>query len=319
VTALTATPTDLGSGVALIDAEFTRSENTGSYLVRGRDTAAFVEVGTALSTPRLLEALDTLGVARADVGYVIVTHVHLDHAGGAGTLMQALPNARLVVHPRGRRHMVDPTQLIAGATQVYGEALMKKNYGVVLPVPTERIIETTDGFALDLGDRPLRFLDAPGHAKHNVAVFDVVSRGVFTGDTFGLSYPGLGRGRRRFIFPTTSPVQFDPAALHSSIERILALEPARIYLTHYGLLDGDLKEYAAHMHRIIDVHVEAARAVGPGPDAPARLAAKLVDVLAAELKLQGVEQSRAQAMVLWNTDLEVNAQGLAVWLAKVAG
>ena len=307
---------DLGGGVYLIDSGFVRPELAGSYLLRGRDATAFVEVGTALSTPRLLAALDALNIDRAEIGYVVVTHVHLDHAGGAGTLLGQLPKAKLVVHPRGARHMADPTKLIAGATQVYGESVLRQHYGTILPVPTERIVEAVDGFVLDLGARPLRFLSTPGHAKHHLVVFDEKTRGAFTGDAFGLAYPNPSMGDRRFIFPTTSPVQFDPEAMKASIDRIMALDPGRIYLTHYGMLDDDLPRYAGILKRLVDAHVDVARTVGLGADAEAQIKAGLVTLFQKELGLQDVTEDHQAALASWDMDLQLNAQGLLVWLKR---
>ena len=165
------------------------------------------------------------GVAPAQVDYVILTHVHLDHAGGAGQLMARFPNARLTVHPRGARHMIDPSRLLAATVAIYGEEETRRIYGEILPVPRERVIETPEGATLRLAGRELLFLDAPGHARHHVVVRDGETGHIFAGDTFGLSYRELDQDGRQFSFPTTSPSQFDPPALHRSIDRMLALGP----------------------------------------------------------------------------------------------
>src|SRR5690606_20245617 len=136
----------------------------------------------------VMEALQARGLAAEDVAYVCVTHVHLDHAGGAGALMHRLPCARLVVHPRGARHMADPSRLVASARAVYGEVEFARIYGDIRAVDAARIVEAPDGLVLELNSRPLRFLDTPGHARHHYCIFDEVSRSFFTGDTFGLSY-----------------------------------------------------------------------------------------------------------------------------------
>src|SRR5262249_17777750 len=168
------------------------------------------------------------------VDYVILTHVHLDHAGGAGALMRELPNARAVVHPRGVRHMIDPSQLIAGATAVYGAEEIDRSYGTLVPIPAERIITADDGHAVDLAGRELLCIDTPGHARHHLSVWDARSRAFFPGDTFGLSYREFDTDQGAFILPTTTPVQFDPAALHASIERMLSYGPEQMFLTHYS-------------------------------------------------------------------------------------
>ena len=217
---------ELGHGITAIDTGYVRPFFDASHLVVENGRAAFVDVGTGHSVSGLLAALEAKGLPPGAVDYVIVTHVHLDHAGGAGEMMRRLPQARLVVHPRGARHMVDPSRLWAGASAVFGEEFVLRSYGAPVPVEASRIVEAKDGFTLELGGRPLRFLDTPGHARHHFCVWDEASRSMFTGDTFGLSYPELASARGAFILPTTTPVQFEPEALLASIDRLVAHAPA---------------------------------------------------------------------------------------------
>ena len=203
---------EVAPGVFLVDTGYLWPNLAACYVLRGRDSAAIVETGTFQTVPRLLAALQQLGLDREAVSHVIVTHVHLDHAGGAGALMGVLPRATLVAHPRGARHLVDPAKLWAGTVGVYGEEATLALYGEPVPVPAERVVEAPDGFSLDLGARRLRFLDAPGHAKHHFVVLDEATRGFFTGDSFGLSYRETDGGPNGpFFFISTTPVQFDPA------------------------------------------------------------------------------------------------------------
>ncbi|MBI5507254.1 MAG: MBL fold metallo-hydrolase [Deltaproteobacteria bacterium] len=315
MTAPTAAPTidPQGDAVFLIDTGLFRSRTTASYLVRGSRTSAFIEVGAATSAPRLLAALDVLGVSRDEVGYVIVTHVHLDHAGGAGTMMQELPAATLVVHPRGSRHLIDPTKLIAGATVVYGEEALRTLYGPIVPVAKERVVDAADGYAVDLGGRTLLCRDAPGHAKHHLVVYDDKARGVFAGDAFGLAYPEIQGARGALFFPTTSPSQLDPEALHRSIDMMLALRPAHIFLTHYGALSADLDRWGATLHAYVDKHVELATRVPAGPSAHAEIVLGLQALLLEAALAQGVRAGREDILAAWAVDLELNAQGLEAW------
>ena len=213
---------DLGHGISAIDTGYVRPRFDASHLVVENGRAAFVDVGTTHSAPGLLTALEAQGLPPGAVDYVIVTHVHLDHAGGAGEMMRRLPQARLVVHPRGAWHMVDPSKLWAGASAVFGKEFVLRSYGAPVPVDASRVVEATDGFTLELGGRPLRFLDTPGHARHHFCVWDETSRSMFTGDTFGLSYRELASARGAFVLPTTTPVQFEPEALLASIDRLVA-------------------------------------------------------------------------------------------------
>ena len=194
--------------------------------------------------PRLLAALAAAGIERDAVDFVIPTHVHLDHAGGVGLLMAQLPRARLVVHPRGARHMIDPAYLMKSATAVYGFAEIERSYGTLVPVAAERVVESRDGMTLELAGRPLVFIDSPGHAMHHHCIWDASSRGWFTGDTFGLSYRDFDTAAGPWIMPTTTPVQFQPEALRRSIERMLAFEPEHVYVTHYGQV-GEVQRLAA--------------------------------------------------------------------------
>jgi PAS domain S-box-containing protein len=310
---------EIAPGVVQLDGGYVRPRLVACYVVRG-ERAAVVETGSATSVPRILAALEESRVRREDVAYVVVTHVHLDHAGGAGALLAALPNAKLVVHPRGARHLVDPSKLVAGTMAVYGEERFRKLYGDLVPVPAGRVVEAQDGLELDLGGgRVLRCLDAPGHAKHHLVVFDEATRGFFTGDAFGLSYRETDLGGGPFLFPTTTPVQFDPPALHATIDRMLAARPERMYLTHYGLLEGDIPRHAAALHHAIDEHVRVARAAPPGPGRHAAIVEGLGELLMARLAAHGAEVARDEALAIFEGDLELNAQGLEVWLDGQAG
>jgi glyoxylase-like metal-dependent hydrolase (beta-lactamase superfamily II) len=306
---------EVAPGVYLIDTGYLRPGLAACYVLRGRDSAAVVETGHVHAVPRVLGALRQLGIARDAVSHVIVTHVHLDHAGGAGALLRELPRATLVAHPRGARHLVDPSKLWAGTVGVYGEEATRALYGEAIPVAAARVVEAPDGFSLDLGARPLRFLDAPGHARHHVVVLDEATRGFFTGDSFGLSYRETDGGPHGpFFFASTTPVQFDPPALHATVDRMLAERPERVYLTHFGMVQGNLAAHGAALHRSIDEHVRAARSAPAGPGRHQAIKAGLTAHLLEGLERQAVPLPRAEAVVVFGNDLELNSQGLGVWL-----
>jgi len=225
---------DLGDGVFAIDTGFHRPVFDAAYLMVENGRAAFIDTGTNFAVPRLLGALESLRLAPEAVDYVIPTHVHLDHAGGVGLLMQNLPKAIAVVHPRGARHMIDPSALVAGATAVYGEEEIARSYGTIVGVPAERVRESADGMTVELAGRPLQFLDTPGHARHHHCVWDARTQGFFTGDTFGLSYREFDTARGPWLLPTTTPVQFEPDKLRASVQRLLSFQPECMYLTHYS-------------------------------------------------------------------------------------
>ncbi|MFG0320128.1 MAG: MBL fold metallo-hydrolase [Planctomycetota bacterium JB042] len=308
--------TRLPHGVTTVDVDFLRIGMASSHLIVDDGRAAFVDVGTSRATPLLLAALEAHGLTRDDVDLVVVTHVHLDHAGGAGTLVRELPRARLVVHPRGARHMIDPSKLIAGATAIYGEEEMARTYGEIAPVDASRVVEATEGDAIPLGGRTLRFHDSPGHAKHHFVVVDEAARGVFTGDSFGLAYPELRTPDGPWIFPTTSPVQFDPEALHATIDRIVGFGLPYAYLTHFGRVEG-LPSRASDLHRLIDAGVAIARR--HADDGEGRHAA-IVDALFAlylgDLRARGATIDEAAARESIALDVGLNASGMEVWLDR---
>lgn len=300
-------------GIHTIDTGFVRPQFDAAYLLVERGRGAFIDCGTNHAVPRMLAALDEAGLSPAAVDWLMLTHVHLDHAGGAGELIARLPNARLLVHPRGARHMIDPAQLWAGASAVYGEAVMEQTYGRLRPIAAERVVEAADGHEVELADRTLRCLDTPGHARHHLCVFDARANVCFTGDTFGLSYREFDSANGPFILPTTSPVQFDPVALHASIDRLLALRPTAMYLTHYGRVE-DVERLAADLHAQIDAMVALTRAAAEQPDRHAALVASLTDLYAERARAHGWTHGREALCQLLAMDIELNAQGLAIWL-----
>lgn len=302
-------------GIHTIDTGFGRPSFDAAYLVVERGRGAFIDSGTSHSVPQLLAAIDSAGLKPADIDWVILTHVHLDHAGGAGSLMRHLPHAKLAVHPRGARHMIDPSILIAGATAVYGEAAIQRDYGDIVPVPQDRVIEATDGFVIDLAGRALLCLDAPGHAKHHIAIHDERANAFFTGDVFGISYRELDTANGPFIIPTTSPVQFDPDEAHASIDRMLRYTPEAMYLTHYGRVEH-VTRLAADLHEQIDAMVAIAKRHAGDADREARIAADFRELYVGRALKHGVPLSPGEVENLLKIDIRLNAQGVSVWLGR---
>lgn len=297
-----------------VDSCYMRPQLAAIHLIRSGDQVAIVDTGNNASVPQVMAALAELGLGAEAVSHVLLTHIHLDHAGGAGAFMAACPNATLVVHPRGARHMADPARLWAGTVAVYGEADAIARYGEIVPVPAGRIVEATDALVIDLNGRPLRVADTPGHARHHVCYFDERSRGWFTGDVFGLSYRELDRDGMAFVFPSTTPVQFDPPPLHASIDRLMAADPAAMYLTHFSRVT-DLPRLAADLHRLIDAHVAIARAGADAVDHRHQIIRSgLSALLRDEARRQQWTLDETALFDLFAVDLELNAQGLEVWL-----
>ena len=227
---------DIADGIKVVDSGYIRQEMAAIYLLRQGDKIAIIETGTKHSIPKVRQALEKDGLNFSNVDYIIPTHVHLDHAAGAGELMKLCANAQLVIHPRGARHMVDPSKLIAGTVAVYGEEKFNQLYGDIVPIDSNRIIEADDNFVLDFGGRELKFIDTPGHARHHFCIWDRMTESMFTGDTFGISYRDFDNGDEIYIFPTTTPIQFDPYELINSVKKLMKYKPKRICLTHFGAI-----------------------------------------------------------------------------------
>jgi glyoxylase-like metal-dependent hydrolase (beta-lactamase superfamily II) len=301
----------LDHGISVVDTDFVRPRFDASFLIVENGRAAFIETGPNSAVPHLLAALEAHGLERDAVDYVIPTHVHLDHAGGAGLLMQQLPQANLVIHPRGARHMIDPSVLMEGVRAVYGDEVAARDYGELAPIPAERVVTTTDGMVIELSGRPLLFADTPGHARHHHCIWDEESRGWFTGDTFGIVYPELAP----YIVPATAPVQFDHEALHASVARLLAKQPQFMYLTHYGAV-RDAEKLAVQYLAQVDAMAAAARSLANETGRHDRLKRAFGDIYIAELRRSGSTQSENYLREILATDIELNAQGLGTWLDR---
>ncbi len=315
---MTAQHRELENGIHMIDAGYVRPQIAAFYAMVEAGGVAFFDTGTTRSLPRALDLLDSQNLRPEDVDYVIPTHVHLDHAGGAGAMMRAFPNAKLVVHPRGAEHMIDPAKLIQGTVAVYGEAKTDALYGEIVPVPRERVIIADDGYELELRGRRLRFLDTPGHARHHFCVFDDACRGLFSGDTFGIAYPPFTTEKGPFLFPTTTPVQFEPDALHASVDRLAALGAERVYLTHFGRI-VPTSRLVADLHQHIDHFVEIAQAAADPPQLAEVLESRIGAYLYAAAKEHGCRLDDGAIRDGLAMDVTLNAQGLAIWLKRRAG
>lgn len=307
---------DIGHHITRIDTAMVHEGLAACYLLQADQACAIIETGTHNTVPVILALLEARGIELSQVKYVIPTHVHLDHAGGVGGLMAALPEATLLVHPRGARHMINPAKLKAGATAVYGEAQFAEIYGDIIPVDEQRVRTMDDGDEATVGDRKLVFIDTPGHARHHFCVYDPASRGIFTGDTFGLSYPPLTTANGPFICPTTTPVQFDPPALKASIRTLLALKPERIYLTHYGMVENP-QPLGERLLAMVDDYVALAEAVVVTSDGDGQeqvLMTAMREYLFRCAREHGCEMSDEQLDAVLGLDIQLNSQGLAVWL-----
>lgn len=300
-------------GVVAIDSGFERDRMCTCYLLEAGDEAAIIETGTNASVPRILAVAERRGWRRDAIRHVIVTHVHLDHAGGAGRLMRSLPEATFLVHPRGARHMTDPARLEASVRQVYGDETYEATYGELLPIEADRVRTVEDGERVAIGGRELLFRDSPGHARHHFCVWDEATRGWFSGDTFGLSYRETDTARGPFIFPTTTPIQFDPEALRRSVSMLVAAEPEVMYLTHFGRV-GDVERLSLDLLAGVDRLVEIAERHADSDDRTAAIQDDMLAWLKQATRDHGVTLPDEALEALLMPDVQLNTQGLEFWL-----
>ena len=303
--------------VTTIDAEYLGYEGfAATYLLQQGDRAAFIETANSPAVPRLLAALAEQGLGRDQVDYVVITHVHLDHAGGAASLMQACPNATLLAHPSAAKHAIDPSKLVRSAKEVYGEARFAEMYGTIEPIPPYRVRIMDDGETLDWNGRRLHFLHTRGHANHHFCVHDPASDGVFTGDSFGLVYPAL-QTHGLFAIPSTSPTDFDAAEAKLSLDRIVDTGASTAYLTHFGGVT-DLPGVAKQLHAQLDRYGAIVEEVFSSGRDDAQIDAFCHERVAALfdelLQRHGLDSPQTRAILA--TDIDLNGQGVAFAVKK---
>ena len=307
--------TDFRAGITAIDADYVRPRLAASHLVVDNGRAAFVDTGTTLSLPNLLGALAAKDIDPAAVDWVLATHVHLDHAGGAGALMRALPNARCAVHPRGARHLAEPSKLIAGSIAVYGEDRYRALYGEIIPIEESRIFVVEDGATVTLGKRQFELIHTPGHALHHYCIVDAEHELIFSGDTFGISYRDFDVDGREFIFPTTTPVHFDPEALCNSVDRLMSYKPKSIFLTHYAEV-CDLPRLAREMKARVVAYADLGLRYRDAPDRASKLRNGMFTMMSVWLDAHNYPREDAKRHWLLDDDVELNCQGIEVWLDR---
>ena len=312
--------TTLPDSVHTIDCHYTAPKHAAAFLVVEGDRALFVDNNTQRALPRLLEALKVHGLTPAQVDYAIITHVHLDHAGGTAALLEACPNAIALAHPKAARHLISPERLVQGAKAVYGETAFAELYGEVTGVAEERVQCIEDETRLAWGRRELRFFHTLGHASHHMCLYDPVSNGVFTGDSFGLGVSPYEGGADPFLVCSSSPPDFDPIEAGRSLESILATGAEWAYLPHFGVIDQ--LDRAAEMLRrslaqFVDI-IEAAQAQGLAEEAlQAFCEVRMRDAFTAHLKWCGVRDVEA-ALAWLGSDVHINAMGLAHYIRRQA-
>ncbi|MBT2695330.1 MBL fold metallo-hydrolase [Bacillus sp. ISL-55] len=314
-------PLKLSANVFLIDDfDLNMAERTGTYVLT-EEKVTLIETSASPSIPYILEGLQALGVTPADISYIIVTHIHLDHAGGAGLMLQHCPNAKVIVHPKGARHLADPSRLIMGAKAVYGEKFSQL-FDPIVEIPKERLVVKGDGDTLKISETlTLEFLDTPGHANHHFSIYHPLTNGIFSGDTAGIFYPQLDREGIEFYLPTTSPNQFDPEKMLHSISRFKDLGLERIYFGHYGMSEKPSEAFR-QVESWLEIFVTEAKQAVQEEKHPEKqveyITQKLYDKIKTHLTQLGLSDQHPIYELLY-LDVNVSAMGLAHYLNKNPG
>lgn len=304
--------TPLGFGITCLDAAYVEHGVACFYLMEQDGEFAVLETGVSHSVAVLRQLLSDRDIHPEQVRYVIPTHVHLDHAGGAGAMMAAFPNAQLLVHPRGAKHMVDPERLIGAAMEIYGAEFFHTLYGDVVPVAPERVRAMRDGETISLAGRRLEFRHTRGHAEHHFCVWDETSRGWFTGDMFGVCYAWCRFPGGDYVLPSTTPSQFDPDTYLQSLALLGSYRPERLYLTHGGEL-----QYTPEKAALLGRQIEAYRTLANTVEADA-LQGHLMDYTLELLGQFAADGDETDLRGKLSFDLQLNAQGLLAWRQRVA-
>lgn len=292
--------TNQSSSVVTIDCHYLKPKFAAAFLLIHKGRATFIENNTTHAVPHILNALEKYEIQPEKVDYLIVTHAHLDHAGGTSALLDQFKNAKVVAHPKAAKTLCSPERLIQSAKKVYGSGPFEKLYGEIKPLPETRVLRVNDGESLTWGERKFSFIYTLGHASHHICVHDSATEGVFTGDAFGLYYPEI-QGKDLFILPSTSPIDYDPIEAKKSVEAILNLHPKTLFLTHFGEVSR-VQEAKNELLKNLDIH----EALYHWAKANLQLGDELSKVV--ENRLKNTYSNRAQFLKL---DLELNAQGIA--------
>jgi glyoxylase-like metal-dependent hydrolase (beta-lactamase superfamily II) len=310
-----------GMKIRTIDCNYFYPEFAASYLLIDGGQAAFIDNNTVHAVPLLMSALEEEGLRPEQVMYIIVTHVHLDHSGGTAALLARCPSAKVIAHERAARHIIDPSRLVEGATAVYGSEMFEKIYGKIRPADAKMVGAVSDGETLKFGARSLRFIYTLGHAKHHMCIFDVTDNIIFTGDSFGLAYPFLQTGRRPFIFPSTTPVDFDPDMAIAGVRKIVDTGAGRVFPAHYG----PVREISSGAEMMIDYLgrmkgvMTAGCASGASGDGLYTFCLSGVDsFFQEELEKRGLPYS-AKYREFLKLDADLNAKGIAHASMKLRG
>ena len=310
--------TSFEKNIFCFDANYFRKNFAAIHFINQNNKLLIVDTATNHSAKRLLNTLHSMNISPESVEWIVLTHVHLDHAGGAGFLMKMCPNAQLAVHPRGVRHMVNPEKLWASVISVYGKEEAEKQYGKLIPVDENRVIAVGEGEVIRFQNRRLQIFDAPGHANHHIVIFDETSKSFFTGDAFGIAYPELATKDGEFIFISSTPTQFEPVKFDTTVKKIMEQKPKSCFLTHFSKI-MNIEKNGFELLNQIDEYVTIAQLARSNHESQQELIrGKLFELLYKKLKKVDLNISKRKFGNLLSLDLSLNAQGLEYWNNKTS-
>ena len=298
------------------DANYIRKRFAAIHFINQNNKILIVDTATNHSAKRFLNALQTMNISPECVEWIVLTHVHLDHAGGAGFLMRMCPNARLAVHPRGARHMVNPEKLWASVVSVYGKEDAEKQYGELIPVDENRVIAVGEGEVISFQNRKLQIFESPGHANHHIVIFDEESKSFFTGDAFGIAYPELTSTDGEFILISSTPTQFEPVKFDTTIKKIMEQKPKSCFLTHFSKI-MNIEKNGYELLKQLDEYVSITQQASNNCESQQdQIKRKLFELLYKKLEKTNLNISKNKFGNLLSLDLSLNAQGLEYWNSK---
>ena len=302
-----------------VDCNYVESEFAAAYLLIRNNRGLFIECNTNYAIPFLKQAAADAGLIPDQIDGLIITHIHLDHAGGAGLFLKEFPNARLFAHPKAARHAIDPQRLVDSATLVYGEAFMQKMYGDILPCDPARVTLVQDGETIDFQGTKLQTKHVRGHANHHFVVIEPETKTLFSGDSFGVSYPQVNdKHGGLLVLASTSPTDFDGEAAIQSINWILGQDLEQIALTHFGFIQkSDIQTAGAILKDEIRYSMELMKQIKAENLSEETACKRLINFITEYFKMRGITFDQDDLRHL-DIDLKVNAQGIYYAAKKVS-